>query len=58
MAKQSKKQKALSIKLGDNQKLYGIDEAIQERCPWLNCGATPELPTPVTDPSPCRWSSP
>jgi large subunit ribosomal protein L1 len=30
MAKQTKKQKALEIKLGDNQKLYGIDEAIQQ----------------------------
>jgi large subunit ribosomal protein L1 len=30
MAKQTKKQKALATKLGDNQKLYGIDEAIQE----------------------------
>ena len=29
MAKQTKKQKALEIKLGDNQKLYGVDEAIQ-----------------------------
>jgi large subunit ribosomal protein L1 len=30
MAKQTKKQKALEIKLGDNQKVYGIDEAIQQ----------------------------
>jgi large subunit ribosomal protein L1 len=30
MAKQTKKQKALAIKLGDNQKLYGVDEAIQQ----------------------------
>ena len=29
MAKQTKKQKALATKLGDNQKLYGVDEAIQ-----------------------------
>ena len=29
MAKQTKKQKALVEKLGDNQKLYGVDEAIQ-----------------------------
>ena len=29
MAKQTKKQKALEIKLGDNQKLYAVDEAIQ-----------------------------
>jgi large subunit ribosomal protein L1 len=29
MAKQTKKQKALAIKLGDNQKLYGVDEALQ-----------------------------
>jgi large subunit ribosomal protein L1 len=29
MAKQTKKQKALAIKLGDNQKLYAVDEAIQ-----------------------------
>ena len=29
MAKQTKKQKALAVKLGDNQKLYGVDEAIQ-----------------------------
>ena len=28
MAKQTKKTKALATKLGDNQKLYGIDEAI------------------------------
>jgi large subunit ribosomal protein L1 len=28
MAKQTKKTKALAAKLGDNQKLYGIDEAI------------------------------
>jgi large subunit ribosomal protein L1 len=28
MAKQTKKQKALTEKLGDNQKLYGVDEAI------------------------------
>ena len=28
MAKQTKKTKALTTKLGDNQKLYGIDEAI------------------------------
>jgi large subunit ribosomal protein L1 len=28
MAKQTKKQKALAIKLGDNQKLYSVDEAI------------------------------
>ena len=28
MAKQTKKQKALEAKLGDNQKLYGVDEAI------------------------------
>ena len=27
---QTKKQKALAVKLGDNQKLYGIDEAIQQ----------------------------
>ena len=29
MAKQTKKQKALAIKLGDNQKLYGVGEALQ-----------------------------
>jgi large subunit ribosomal protein L1 len=29
MAKQTKKQKALAIKLGDNQKLYGVNEALQ-----------------------------
>ena len=29
MAKQTKKQKALGTKLGDNQKLYGVDEALQ-----------------------------
>ena len=29
MAKQTKKEQALATKLGDNQKLYGIDEAIQ-----------------------------
>ncbi len=29
MAKQSKKQKALNEKLGDNQKLYGFDEALK-----------------------------
>ena len=29
MANQTKKQKALTEKLGDNQKLYGVDEAIQ-----------------------------
>jgi len=29
MANQTKKQKALVEKLGDNQKLYGVDEAIQ-----------------------------
>jgi len=29
MAKQSKKQKSLFEKLGENQKLYGVDEAIQ-----------------------------
>jgi large subunit ribosomal protein L1 len=29
MAKQTKKQKALAIKLGDNQKHYGVDEALQ-----------------------------
>ncbi len=29
MAKLSKKQKSLTEKLGDNQKLYGVDEAIQ-----------------------------
>ena len=29
MAKQTKKQKSLTEKLGDNQKLYAIDEAIQ-----------------------------
>ena len=29
MAKLTKKQKALAIKLGDNQKLYTVDEAIQ-----------------------------
>lgn len=29
MAKQTKKQKALVEKLGDNQKLYGVDDAIQ-----------------------------
>ena len=29
MAKETKKTKALGTKLGDNQKLYGIDEAIQ-----------------------------
>ena len=29
MAKQTKKQKALETKLGDNQKLYGVDEAIK-----------------------------
>ncbi|MEW9854233.1 50S ribosomal protein L1 [Novosphingobium sp. M1R2S20] len=28
MAKQTKKAKALEIKLGDNQKLYGVDDAI------------------------------
>jgi len=28
MVKQTKKQQALTAKLGDNQKLYGIDEAI------------------------------
>ena len=28
MATQTKKAKALTAKLGDNQKLYGIDEAI------------------------------
>ena len=28
MAKQTKKQKALETRLGDNQKLYGVDEAI------------------------------
>jgi large subunit ribosomal protein L1 len=28
MAKQTKKQKALATKLGDNQKLYGVDEAL------------------------------
>ena len=29
MAKQTKKQKALAEKLGDNQKLYGVDEALR-----------------------------
>ncbi len=29
MAKQTKKQKALANKLGDNQKLYGVNEALQ-----------------------------
>ena len=29
MAKQTKKQKALAIKLGDNQKHYGVDEALR-----------------------------
>jgi large subunit ribosomal protein L1 len=29
MAKQTKKQKMLAEKLGDNQKLYGVDEALQ-----------------------------
>ena len=29
MAKLTKKQKSLTEKLGDNQKLYGVDEAIQ-----------------------------
>jgi large subunit ribosomal protein L1 len=29
MAKQTKKQNALAIKLGDNQKHYGVDEALQ-----------------------------
>ena len=29
MAKQTKKQKSLVEKLGDNQKLHGVDEAIQ-----------------------------
>ena len=29
MAKQTKKQKALAEKLGDNQKLYGVDEALK-----------------------------
>ena len=29
MAKQTKNQKALSAKLGDNQKLYGVDEALK-----------------------------
>ena len=29
MAKLNKKQKPLAAKLGDNQKLYGVDEAIQ-----------------------------
>ena len=29
MAKQTKKQKALATKLGDNLKLYGVDEALQ-----------------------------
>jgi len=29
MAKETKKQKALATKLGDNQKLYGVDEALQ-----------------------------
>ena len=29
MAKQTKKQKSLTEKLGDNMKLYGVDEAIQ-----------------------------
>lgn len=29
MAKQTKKQKALATKLGDNQKLYGVNEALQ-----------------------------
>ena len=28
MAKPTKKQKALAIKLGDNQKLYTVEEAI------------------------------
>ena len=29
MVKQTKKEKALAIKLGDNQSLYGVDDAIQ-----------------------------
>jgi large subunit ribosomal protein L1 len=29
MAKETKKQKALATKLGDNQKLYGVNEALQ-----------------------------
>jgi large subunit ribosomal protein L1 len=29
MANQTKKQKSLAEKLGDNQKLYGVDEALQ-----------------------------
>jgi len=29
MTKQTKKQKSLAAKLGDNQKLYGVDEALQ-----------------------------
>jgi len=29
MAKRTKKKKALAAKLGDNQKLYGVDEALQ-----------------------------
>jgi large subunit ribosomal protein L1 len=29
MARQTKKDKALAIKLGDNQKFYGVDEALQ-----------------------------
>ena len=29
MVMNSKKQKALGTKLGDNQKLYGVDEALQ-----------------------------
>ena len=29
MAKETKKQKALAIKLGENQKLYGVNEALQ-----------------------------
>ena len=30
MANETKKEKALAIKLGDNQKLYAIDDAIQQ----------------------------
>lgn len=33
------------------QTLASFDAAIQERCPWLNCSATPELPAPVTEPA-------
>ncbi len=33
------------------QTLSSFDEAVQERCAWLNCSATPELPAPVTEPA-------